>query len=79
MRAPPTRTTGEGGGKGGGGEGAGGDGGGGEGACSTCDVVHTPLTEVMFTPRLAESWAVLPWSADVDVWAKSSKVTMMET
>ena len=31
------------------------------------DDALTPLTEVMVTPRLAESWAVLPWSADVDV------------
>jgi hypothetical protein len=37
------------------------------------------LTEVMVTPRLAESWAVLPWSADVDAWAESSDGTMMET
>jgi hypothetical protein len=51
---------------GGGGDG-GGDGGGGEGALNTCDDVPTWLTEVMVTPRLVESWAVLPWSADVDV------------
>ena len=55
-----------GGGDGGGGDG-GGDGGGGEGALNTCDEVPTPLTEAMFTPRFVESWAVLPWSADVDV------------
>ena len=60
-------------------EGGGGEGGGGEGATITCDVVCTPLTPLMLTPRLAESWAVLPWSADVDVWAKSSEGTMMET
>ena len=73
---------GDGGGKGGGdggGEGGGGEGGGGEGASNTCDVVPTPLTEVMATPRLAESSVALPWSADIDVWAKSSKGTMMET
>jgi len=33
----------------------------------------------MVTPRLVESWAVLPWSADVDVWAESSDGTMMVT
>ena len=41
--------------------------------------VPTPLTEVMVTPRLAESWVVLPWSTDIDVWAKASDGTMMET
>ena len=41
--------------------------------------VPTPLTEVMVTPSIAESWAVSPWSADVDVWAESSDGTMMET
>ena len=70
---------GEGGGGEGGGEGGGGDGGGGEGALKTCDDVPTSLTEVMVTPRLVESWAVLPWSADVDAWAESSDGTMMET
>ena len=78
---------GEGGGEGGGGEGkcgdggglgGGGEGGGGEGAGSTCDVVPTPLTEVMVTPRLAERSVASPWSADIDVWAKSSEGTMME-
>ena len=67
------------GGNGGGGEGGGGEGGGGEGASNTCDVVPTPLTEVMVTPRLAESWAVLPSSADIDVWEEASDGTMMET
>jgi hypothetical protein len=43
------------------------------------DEVPTPLTEAMVTPRLAESWAVLPWSAEVDVWAESSDGTMMVT
>jgi hypothetical protein len=33
----------------------------------------------MVTPRLAESWVVLPWSADVDVCAESSDGIMMET
>jgi hypothetical protein len=33
----------------------------------------------MVTPRLAESWVVLPWSADMDVWEDSSDGTMMET
>ena len=70
---------GEGGGKGGGGEGGGGDGGGGEGACSTCDLVPTPLIEVMVTPSLAESWVVLPSSADIEVWEEASDGTMMET
>jgi hypothetical protein len=56
-----------GGGEGGGGEGVGGEGGGGEGASNICVVVPTPLTEVMVTPRLVESWAVLPSSADMDV------------
>jgi hypothetical protein len=41
--------------------------------------VPTSLTEVMVTPRLAESWAVLPWSAEVDVWAESSDGKMIET
>ena len=54
-------------------------GGGGEGASSTCDVVPTPLTEVMVTPRLAESWVVLPSSADIDVWEEASDGAMMET
>jgi hypothetical protein len=31
------------------------------------DEVPTSLTEAMVTPRLVESWAVLPWSAEVDV------------
>ena len=70
---------GEGGGGKGGGEGGGGEGGGGEGASSTCDVVPTPLTEVMVTPRLAESWVVLPSSADIDVWEEASDGAMMET
>ena len=43
------------------------------------DEVPTPLTEAMVTPRLVESWAVLPSSADVDVWAESSDGTMMVT
>jgi hypothetical protein len=33
----------------------------------------------MVTPRLAESWVVLPWSAEVDVWEESSDGTMMVT
>jgi hypothetical protein len=33
----------------------------------------------MVTPRLVESWVVLPWSADVDVWEESSDGTMMVT
>jgi len=33
----------------------------------------------MVTPRLAESWVVLPWSADMDVWEDSRDGTMMET
>ena len=70
---------GKGGGEGGGGEGGGGDGGGGEGANNTCDDVPTLLTEVMVTPRLAESWAVLPSSADMAVWEDSSDGTMMVT
>jgi len=53
--------------------------GGGEGALNTCDDVPTSLTEVMVTPRLAESWVVLPWSTDIDVWAKASDGTMMVT
>ena len=69
---------GDGGGEGGG-EGGGGDGGGGEGASNICVVVPTPLTEVMVTPRLVESWAVLPSSADIDVWEESSEGTMMVT
>ena len=63
----------------GGGEGGGGDGGGGEGASNTCDLVPTPLIEVMVTPSLAESWVVLPSSADIDVWEEASDGTMMET
>ena len=51
-----------------GGAGGGGGGSGGEGASNICVVVPTPLTEVKVTPRLVESWAVLPSSADVDVW-----------
>ena len=43
------------------------------------DDALTPLTEVMVTPRLAESWAVLPSSADIDVWEEASDGTMMET
>jgi hypothetical protein len=43
------------------------------------DEVPTSLTEAMVTPRLVESWAVLPWSAEVDVWAESSDGTMMVT
>ena len=70
---------GEGGGGEGGGEGGGGDGGGGEGALKTRDDVPTSPTEVMATPRLVESSVALPWSADIDVWAKSSEGTMMET
>ena len=68
-----------GGGGDGGGDGGGGDGGGGEGANNTCDDVPTLLTKVMVTRRLAESWVVLPSSTDIDVWAKSSEGTMMET
>ena len=37
------------------------------------------LTKVMVTRRLAESWVVLPSSTDIDVWAKSSEGTMLET
>jgi len=33
----------------------------------------------MVTPRLAESWVVLPWSADIAVWDEASDGTMMET
>jgi hypothetical protein len=33
----------------------------------------------MVTPRLVESWAVLPCSVDMDVWDDSSDGTMMET
>jgi len=33
----------------------------------TCDFVLTLLTEVMVTPRLAESWVVLPWSTETAV------------
>ena len=32
---------------------------------------------VMVTPRLVESWAVLPSSADRDVWEESSDGTIM--
>jgi hypothetical protein len=33
----------------------------------------------MVTPRLVESWAVLPSSADMAVWEDSSDGTMMVT
>jgi hypothetical protein len=33
----------------------------------------------MVTPRLVESWAVLPSSADMAVWDEASDDTMMET
>ena len=69
---------GDGGGEGGGGRG-GGEGGGGEGAFMNVDEVPTSLTEAMVTPRLVESWAVLPSSADMAVWEDSSDGTMMET
>ena len=68
-----------GGGDGGGGDGGGGEGGGGEGAVNTCDDVPTLLTAVMATPRLAESWAASPWSADIDVWEEASDGRMMVT
>ena len=70
---------GNGGGEGGGGDGGGGDGGGGEGAVNTCDDVPTLLTAVMATPRLAESWAASPWSADIDVWEEANDGRMMVT
>ena len=73
---------GDGGGKGGGdggGEGGGGEGGGGEGASNTCDVVPTPLTEVMVTPRLAESWVVLPPRSDTANCEEARDDTMMVT
>ena len=43
------------------------------------DEVPIPLTEAMVTPRLVESWVVLPSNTDIDVWEEASDGTMMET
>ena len=46
---------------------------------NTCDDVPTLLTAVMATPRLAESWAASPWSADIDVWEEANDGRMTVT
>ena len=43
------------------------------------ELAPTPVAEVMVTFRLAESWAVSPWSVDTVVWEEASDGTMMVT
>jgi hypothetical protein len=38
-----------------------------------------PLTEVIVTPSLEESWFVPPWRANIHAWEKSSDGTIMVT
>ena len=46
---------------------------------NTCDDVLTLLTAVIATPRLAESWAASPWSAEIDVCEEANDGRMTVT